>query len=209
MYAKISLMKNPGTRNRPKPTKTTSDRKNSSGFLWLAMNKPAEATTTRKEDMGRRTVYDLLPPNLPRVESVGRLDRATTGLLLFTNEFKLGQALLNPENEIPRVYRVVTNRPLPEQALPTLRQGVLLQGGTICQPIKIQKNNFPTPGRSYVFTLQEGKYREVRRLVMHFGRTVRGLHRLTFGPIELGNLKPGQVRRLPDWEINKIRKMIK
>jgi 23S rRNA pseudouridine2605 synthase len=200
-------MKHSEPKNRPKSVRNSSNRSYSSEFIWLVMNKPTEATTTRKEDMGRRTVYDVLPQDLPRVEAVGRLDRATTGLLLFTNDFKLGQALLNPANEIPRVYQVVTNYPLPEDALPALRQGIVLKGETVCQPIKIRKSALPRPGRSYIFTLKEGKYREVRRLVMHFKKKVRGLHRLTFGPIELGSLKSGEIRRLEVWEINEIRKM--
>ncbi|MBN1594809.1 rRNA pseudouridine synthase [candidate division FCPU426 bacterium] len=177
-------------------------------FLWLAMNKPAEVTTTRKEDWGRKTVYDLLPPGLPRVEAVGRLDRATTGLLLFTNDFRLAQKLLDPGNKIPRVYQVVTNKPLPEDIFAAMRRGVTLKGGTACNPFEVQKTGKPADGRSYQFCLREGKYREVRRLVMHWGCKVRGLHRLRFGPISLGTIKSGSTRRLDGREVNQLRKML-
>ncbi|MCD4812247.1 pseudouridine synthase [bacterium] len=182
-------------------------RKKSDDYLWLAMNKPAEATTTRKEDWGRRTVYDLLPKGIPRVEAVGRLDRASTGLLLFTNDFKSAQELLDPENAISRVYQVVTDKPLPQEALTTLSEGLVLKGGTVCLPVKVRKSNTPASGRSYLFTLREGKYREVRRLVMHFGRKVRGLHRLSFGPVLLDQIKSGQVRPLALWEVSRLLKM--
>ncbi len=165
------------------------------------MHKPADVVTSRKDPFGRQTVYDLLPSGLPRLESVGRLDRATTGLLLFSNDFQTSQALLNPENEISRVYQVVTNHPLPPHALTLLRQGLILTDGTLCLPVKVHPLAAPAPGRSYVFTLREGKHREVRRLVMHFGYRIRGLHRQQFGPISLVGMKPGQVRRLLDAEI--------
>jgi 23S rRNA pseudouridine2605 synthase len=171
-------------------------------FLWLAFNKPADTITTRRDPQGRRTVYEFLPQDLPpRVEAVGRLDRASTGLLLFTNDSKLSQALLNPQNRIPRVYQVVTNFPLPAEAQAKLAAGLTLADGTRLGSIQIKPLDTPAPGRSYQFTLYEGKYREIRKVVMVFNCRVRGLHRLSFAGIELGDLRGGAVRRLTPQEI--------
>jgi 23S rRNA pseudouridine2605 synthase len=176
--------------------------------LWLALNKPAEVLTTRRDPAGRRTVYDFIPPGLPRVEAVGRLDRATTGLLLFTDDFTTSQALLDPEYEIPRTYQVVTDAPLPATALAILAQGAVLADGTLCAPVAVKPLAAPAVGRSYLFTLREGKNREVRRLVEQFGRRVRGLHRRSFGPVDLGDLGSGRTRSLTPVEIDRIHRWV-
>jgi 23S rRNA pseudouridine2605 synthase len=179
-------------------------------YTWLAMNKPGDTITTRRDPEGRKTVYEFLPHHVGlKVEAVGRLDRATTGLLLFSDDSKLSQALLNPESEIPRTYQVVTNHPLPDHALTALAQGLILADGTLCAPVQAQTAETPAPGRSYRFTLREGKYREVRKIVMHFGCKVRGLHRLSFAGIELEGIKPGTVRNLREDEITRLHRMIK
>jgi len=171
---------------------------------WLAFNKPATLLTTRRDPQGRPTVYDRLPSEYSVLEAVGRLDAATTGLLLFTDDGRASQALLNPCHEIPRVYQVVTDQPLPPAALAALKQGVFLGDGTFCQPVQVAPLPGPAPGRSYRLTLQEGKNREVRRLVQHFQRRVRGLHRLQFGPVSLSGLRSGAVRLLTPGEVRRL-----
>jgi 23S rRNA pseudouridine2605 synthase len=177
-------------------------------FIWLALNKPGDVITTRNDPQGRKTVYEFLPQDLPRVEAVGRLDRASTGLLLFTNDFKLSQKLLDPENEVPRTYQVVTDAALPENALRGLREGVTLEDGTSYQSVRWEKIPGPAAGRSYRFILHEGKNREIRKLIEYFGRRVRGLHRLDFGPVLLGDLRCGKTRLLASWEVDRLRKRV-
>lgn len=212
LYRFRNFRYNPGMPKPPRFRRRVSAASGASGsqtYTWLALHKPADTVTTRHDPEGRRTVYAFLPPGLPRLEAVGRLDRATTGLLLFTNDFKLGQALLDPEAGLARVYQVVTDAPLPEQARDILSRGVLLADGTFCGPVKIQAAPLPAPERSYHFTLREGKNREVRRLVEHFGRKVRGLHRLSFGPVRIDDLKPGQVRLLSPAEITGLQRSMR
>jgi len=177
--------------------------------IWLALNKPGDVVTTRRDPEGRRTVYDFLPPGLPRVEAVGRLDRASTGLLLFTNDFALSQKLLDPDTGVPRTYQVVTDAALSKEALRILREGVTLPDGTGYQGVRITALPAPAPGRSYEFVLREGKNREIRRLVESVGRRVRGLHRLEFGPIRLAGLRCGATRELAGWEVAALKKLAK
>lgn len=163
--------------------------------------------TSRRDPLGRRTVYDCLPAGLPRVEAVGRLDRATTGLLLFSDDFRTAQRLLNPETELPRTYRVVTDRPLPRHARALLAQGLLLADGELLAPARLLPASAPVPGRTYLLTLHEGKNREIRRLAEHFGCRVRSLHRISFGPIRLLDLKLGETRLLREEEIAGLLRM--
>ncbi|MEW6516311.1 MAG: pseudouridine synthase [candidate division FCPU426 bacterium] len=161
------------------------------------MHKPRGVVASRRDPWGRSTVYDLLPPGLPTVETVGRLDRDTTGLLLFSDDFPQVQRLLLPRFSIPRIYLVTTNRPLPPEAFAQLEAGLLLEGRTRCRSVRAEA----IADCRYRFTLTEGKHREVRRLAMHFHRRVTDLHRLVFGPIHLGDLPPGGVRPLNEVEV--------
>lgn len=174
----------------------------SPGRTWLLMHKPKGVVASRRDAWGRPTVYDLLPAGLPAVETVGRLDRETTGLLLFSDDFQLVQRLLLPRSAIPRVYLATTNRPLPAEAVSQLSQGVLLEGKTRCRPVQAELLG----ERRYRFTLFEGKHREVRRLAMHYHRRVTALHRLAFGPISLGELPLGEVRPLTSDEVSALAK---
>lgn len=167
---------------------------------WLLMHKPKGVVASRRDAWGRPTVYDLLPAGLPTVETVGRLDRDTTGVLLFSDDFPQVQRLLLPRFAVPRVYLVTTNRPLPDEAIPLLAQGVVLEGRTRCRPVQVE----PRGGNRYQFTLTEGKHREVRRLAMHFHRRVTDLHRLGFGPVFLGGLASGRVRLLMADEVSAL-----
>jgi pseudouridine synthase len=169
---------------------------------WLLLHKPKGVVSSRRDTWGRPTVYDLLPTGLPTIETVGRLDLDTTGALLFSDDFQLVQRLLLPRFSVPRVYLVTTNRPLPEEAVPLLTQGVVLEGHTRCRPVRVESLG----EKHYRFTLTEGKHREVRRLAMHFHRRVTALHRLGFGPVFLGDLPPGQVRPLTPDEVSALKK---
>jgi pseudouridine synthase len=171
-------------------------------WTWLLMHKPKGVVASRRDVWSRPTVYDLLPAGLPTVETVGRLDRDTTGALLFSDDFQQVQRLLLPRFSVPRVYLVTTNRPLPDEAIPQFTQGVLLEGHTRCRPVRVEA----VGEKCYRFTLTEGKHREVRRLAMHFHRRVTALHRLEFGPVFLGDLPPGKVRPLTDDEVSALEK---
>jgi 23S rRNA pseudouridine2605 synthase len=169
------------------------------------LHKPLDVLVTNRDPQGRRTVFDLdaLNPPLwgkdkPRVMSVGRLDVNSEGLLVLSSDGPLAQAMMNPSSALPRVYRVrVKGRLTPEQ-INELKQGVTIEGVNYRGAEFIEEQD--KGGRSnawYRVTLREGKNREIRRLFEHFGCLVNRLVRIQYGPFQLGDLLPGELREVP------------
>jgi len=159
----------------------------------IILYKPKGAVTTRSDERGRRTVYDLLPPELRHLHAVGRLDMASTGLLLMTSDTKLSAYLTDPANAIPRVYVVrVTGKVTPEEVA-RIKDGIL-DKGELLQPAKITLRKASGPESHLVLELTEGKNREIRRIFAALGHEVTHLKRVAFGRAELGNLRPGEFR---------------
>ncbi len=161
----------------------------------LALHKPRGYTTTRSDPHAEKTVYELLP-EIPGLHPVGRLDRDSEGLLLFTNEGDLSFRLTHPRYGVRKVYRVWTERgTLPQALCRRLVEGVVLEDG----PARALACR-PAPGGA-ILTLGEGRKREVRRMLKAVGYPVKRLLRLQVGPIRLGNLPPGKWRRLSEEEV--------
>jgi len=161
----------------------------------LALHKPRGYTTTRSDPHAEKTVYELLP-EIPGLHPVGRLDRESEGLLLFTNDGELLFRLTHPRYGVRKVYRVWTERgTLPEAVCRKLVEGVALEDGPAralsCKPAQ----------GGAILTLGEGRKREVRRMLQAVGYPVKRLLRLQVGPIRLGNLPPGKWRRLSEEEV--------
>ena len=165
----------------------------------IAFHKPRGTVTTRRDPEGRKTVFDVLGDAGRGLVAVGRLDRASTGLLLFTNDTQLANALTDPHNRVKRRYVVtVRGRVTPETAA-KLQNGVdveMARGRTerlSAERVEIRKAS----GREthLIVDLTEGKNREIRRLFEASGHEVTRLHRIAYGDIELGNLAPGEWRR--------------
>jgi 23S rRNA pseudouridine2605 synthase len=163
--------------------------------LWR-YHKPDGLVTTHRDPEGRLTVFDKLPPGLPRVVSVGRLDLMSEGLLLLTNDGELARRLELPSNGWIRRYRVrVFGAPEPA-ALAALARGITIEGvhyGPIEAGLDARKgdNSWLTLG------LREGRNREVRRVMAHLGLPVSRLIRVSYGPFQLGNLERGAVDEVP------------
>jgi 23S rRNA pseudouridine2605 synthase len=173
---------------------------------WILLNKPRGTMTTRKDPRGRPTVYGLLPPEHRRLRYVGRLDRNTEGLLLFTNDGDALHALLHPSSEVPREYRAWV-RGMPEKrTLDALARGVELEDGPArAEEVRVLKRA-EGKGALIGLVLREGRKREVRRLLEAVGHPVRGLRRIRFGPLELGGLAPGEWRELDSGEVRALRR---
>jgi pseudouridine synthase len=172
---------------------------------WIALHKPAGYVATRDDPEGRRTIYSLLPPDLHHLFHVGRLDRASTGLILLTNEGETANRLLHPRYGTTKEYLAdVEGVPKPGD-VKRLVEGVELDDG-IAQAAEVELIGQRGEGVSRLrIVLQEGRNREVRRMLEVIGHPVKSLYRRRFGPITVGRLKRGEYRRLSKDEIEELR----
>ena len=164
----------------------------------LMLHKPA-GYVTATEDPRDKTVMELLPAQYRTmdIKPVGRLDKATEGLLLFTNDGDLLHRLISPKKEVPKVYYARHEGQAGDEDVRAFREGLTLRDGTQCLPAVLEPLG---PGESLV-TVCEGKYHQVRRMMASRGMTVLYLKRQQEGPLSLGDLPLGQVRELSLEEI--------
>jgi 23S rRNA pseudouridine2605 synthase len=162
--------------------------------------KPRGVITTRRDPEGRRTVYDVLGDAAQGLVPVGRLDRATSGLLLLTSDTRLADRITDPRNAVPRVYVVSVRGNATPDVCTRLEEGVGQRGHRLSAERVILRK---ASGREshLVVTLTEGKNREVRRLFEAVGYEVTRLKRVAFGALTLGDLAPGEWRELSEREV--------
>lgn len=172
----------------------------------LALHKPEGYVTTRHEPGGRPTVYDLLDDVGAWVFPVGRLDRDTAGLLVFTNDHRLGQELTDPGSHVPRTYHARVRGLPADDALRVLREGAVLEDGTRCRPAGVRALGGTPAGAWLEIVLTEGKNRQVRRMCASIGHEVLELTRVSIGGLALGDLARGAWRRLDADEIALLRR---
>lgn len=162
-------------------------------------HKPVGLVTTHKDPQGRPTVFEALPPGLPRLISVGRLDLNSEGLLLLTNDGGLARALERPDTAIVRRYRVRARGRITQERLDGLKDGITVEGvryGSIEAKIDKAKEG-PQGANIWIsVTLTEGKNREIRRVFLALGLHVSRLIRLSYGPFALGTLESGQIEEV-------------
>ena len=158
--------------------------------------KPVGLMTTHKDPEGRKTVFDSLPKNLPRLISVGRLDLNSEGLLLLTNDGELSRFLELPKRGWKRHYKVRVFGKLKEGIKEELAKGVTVEGIHYA-PIEFDIDSVNGANTWVNVTLTEGKNREIRRVMKYFGLEVSRLIRLSYGPFQLGNLKRGEIKEIP------------
>jgi len=162
-------------------------------------HKPAGLVTTHKDPQGRPTVFDNMPPGLPRLISVGRLDLNSEGLLLFTNDGGLARALELPATGVVRCYRARARGRVSQERLDRLMEGVTVEGvryGPVEAHLDKAKEGPQGANVWLTVTLSEGKNREVRRVLESVGLTVNRLIRLSYGPLALGTLGVGEIEEV-------------
>ena len=177
-------------------------------FRYFLVNKPRGFLCTNSDPQGRPRAIDLVPVVDQRLFTVGRLDENTEGMLLVTNDGDLAQQLAHPRFEVIRRYRcLVAGFPQPD-ILHQLREGMYFAEGYFrFRSVRVFKRR----GQSTILELelQEGKNREIRRLMARVGHKVLALERVAFGPLKLGSLPPGHSRELSSFEVRQLRQFIK
>jgi 23S rRNA pseudouridine2605 synthase len=194
-----SVCRNPSIRLSLSSDKIAVDGKPVSSrhrVLYIAMHKPSGVVTTRADERRRKTVYDVLGDVGRWVFPIGRLDKETSGLLLFTNDTRFGELLTNPNSRIPKTYRVVLDRPISSSYIRRMEQGMELEGERL-RPARIRV----VATNACTMTIVEGKNRQIRRMWEQFGYWVLELTRTRIGELRLEDLAPGTWRHLSKTEI--------
>jgi 23S rRNA pseudouridine2605 synthase len=170
-------------------------------------HKPEGCLTAERDFSGRKTIYDILPKDLPRLMPIGRLDFNTEGLLLLTNDGAFKRQMELPSTGIERTYRARAFGAISQIQLEELIHGIEIEG---VRYGKIDANLERRTGRNQwvEMTLTEGKNREVRRVLEHFELEVSRLIRTRYGPFELGDLKPGDVAEIRRIDLIKFRETL-
>lgn len=171
-------------------------------FIYLILNKPKGYVTTRSDELNRKTIYDLIKNVSEWTFPVGRLDKDTTGLILLTNDNKLGETLTNPDSKIQKTYIAKINKPVGNSDLEKLRSGVFIEEELKTLPAKVSIMNGTK--REIMLTIVEGKNRQVRKMFESLNYKVIELKRIQIGPILLGNLELGYFRHLTKPEVKKL-----
>lgn len=177
-----------------------------SKLLYFAVHKPAGVVSTARDPAGRPRVIDLLPPDVGRVFNVGRLDLESEGLILVTNDGELANQLTHPRHGVKKVYEVQVAGHPPPEVLAQLRKGVYLSEG-FTHAVNVRPKSKRKNSTILEMVLDEGRNREVRRLFARVGHKVQRLTRIAVGPLRLGELPRGAVRRLTPEEVRKLRKL--
>jgi len=166
--------------------------------IYIAMNKPRGLVTTTSDEKGRDTVYAILQKSgerLPWIAPVGRLDKASEGLLLWTNDSEWAARIADPDSHLPKTYHVQINTTASEALIPRLKKGVPSRE-EVLRAVEVKLLRFGTKNCWLEIILDEGKNRQIRRMVDACGLEVLRLIRVSIGPIELGNLPKGSYRHL-------------
>ncbi|RFZ89094.1 rRNA pseudouridine synthase [Shinella sp. WSJ-2] len=177
--------------------------------LYLMLNKPRGLVTTRHDPEGRPTVFDCLKDfSEAHISPVGRLDKASEGLLLFTNDTEFANALLDPATHVAKTYHVQMDRVADDTVLAALEAGVH-HDGEFLRARAVRKLREGEKNSWLEITLDEGRNRQIRRMLEALGIECLRLLRVSIGSLQLGKLEKGAVRPLADAEIKDLRRLIR
>lgn len=175
--------------------------------VWL-LHKPVDYVTTAADEHDRATVYALLPADAAWLAPVGRLDRDSSGLLLFTNDSDLAHAITAPATKLPKTYLVRVKGAVDDADLQRLRDGIELPDG-VTLPATVDRLDGDHRSTLLRFVLVEGRNRQIRRMITAIRSRVHTLHRTRVGPIALGDLAEGSCRRLDAAELRALRAAVR
>ena len=176
-------------------------------LLYIMMNKPRGYVTTVSDELDRRCVMDLLDGVEERVYPIGRLDRNSEGLLLFTNDGDFANSIMHPSRHVSKTYRVTVRPDINDDQLVQLAEGVEIEGRKTLPANVVVKEK--EQGRVVLLiTIKEGRNRQIRKMCEAVGLEVARLRRISIGPVKLGMLKPGAWRELTADEIRALRTAI-
>jgi 23S rRNA pseudouridine2605 synthase len=170
-------------------------------FVYLLLHKPADYLTTRSDERSRKTIYDLLPADLPNLAHVGRLDKESEGLLLLTNDGDLAFRITHPKFKLEKEYLVTLDREFQSEDSPKTKKGVYLSDGRARFDSIVKVNP-----RQVRVVLTQGIKRQVRRLFAAIGYKVKRLQRVRIGPLTDRGLRSGEVRLLDQKEVDLLTK---
>jgi len=169
--------------------------------VYLMLNKPRGIITSADDEKGRPTVYSLLPGDLPWVAPVGRLDKASEGLLLLTNDSAWGARIASPESHVSKTYHVQVAAVVGPELLRQLTSGLRYGRGDVLRAKQASVVRTGAKNSWLEIALDEGRNRHIRRLMDGFGIEVLRLIRVAIGPLQLGSLPKGKVRELTAEEV--------
>lgn len=180
-------------------------------FLYIIQNKPPKVLTSADDPQGRKTVFDILPPEYTqhRLFHVGRLDFMSEGLLLLTTDGELANRMTHPRYHLPKRYLVFTTKKPETNALRIMEKGMLLSDGTQLAPTKASFRTSKTGRHIIDMTLFQGVNRQIRRMCKELDIPITRLMRIEQGPVKLGALEKGAVRPLTPREVQKLRDTLK
>ncbi len=175
--------------------------------ICLMLHKPVQVVSTVSDPQGRRTVLDFVPEEYRhlRLYPVGRLDYLSEGLLLLTNDGELAHFLMHPGNCQNKVYRVAVRGKVPDETIARMRGGMTLAEGDVTAPVEIEATLTASGNTILTLTLHQGLNRQIRRMCRDTGLTILKLKRIAEGPLRLGSLAPGKIRRLSEEEIARLK----
>ncbi|MBQ7889242.1 MAG: rRNA pseudouridine synthase [Erysipelotrichaceae bacterium] len=177
--------------------------------VYYVMNKPKKTLCTLNDEHQRTTVVDLVDIK-ERVFPVGRLDYDTTGVLILTNDGEFANEIIHPRYHIPKTYELIINGILKTPEIKQLEAGIELDGvKTLPSKVWVTNKDFDKNQTSLELTIMEGRNRQVKRMMEHFGYEVRKLNRKSLGFLYVNDLRPGEYRLLKPFEVKQLRRLAK
>lgn len=175
---------------------------------YYVFNKPPGYITSKTDPEGRKTIYDIIPESLSNLKPSGRLDKASSGLIIMTNDGELVQKLTHPSIKIPKVYRVTIKGKINQEDIMKLVKGIEIEKGQIAYA-EVMVLGYEKGESVLEMTLYQGYNRQIRKMMDFIGKPVKNLKRISHATIQLTGLKRGDIRKIKPAEMKNLNKFLK